>query len=120
MILGHVRDGFPRLMLTLLGPNEPVNVEFIVDTAFDGELSLPGNILMQLQATYFTDRISRMADGSLSSQSVYMIEVMWDGQLRLTEVIKLDNPPLLGVLLMSGKFLQAEMTDGGEVSMDDL
>ena len=54
MIFGHVRDGFPRIMLTLLGPNGSVNVEFIVDTAFDGELSLPGNILIQLQATYFT------------------------------------------------------------------
>ncbi len=120
MTLGHVRDGFPRMMLTLLGPNGPVNVEFIVDTAFDGELSLPGNILIQLHATYFTDRMSRMADGSLSSCSVYTIELVWDGQPRLTEVVHLDNAPLLGVQLMDSKFLQAEMTDGGEVSLDDL
>ena len=39
---------------------------------------------------------------------------------RLTEIIALDNASLLGVQLMEGKFLQSEMTDGGEVSLDDL
>ena len=64
--------------------------------------------------------MSRMADGSLSSCSAYTIEVVWDGQPRLPEVVHLDNPPLLGIQLMNGKFFQAEMTDGGEVSLDDL
>ena len=39
MMIGHVRDNFPRLMLTLPGRNGSVNVEFVVDTGFDGELT---------------------------------------------------------------------------------
>ena len=33
---GHVRDNFPRLMLTLPGLNGPLNMEFIVDIAREG------------------------------------------------------------------------------------
>ena len=120
MKYGHVRDGFPRLLLTLQGHIGPINIEFILDTGFDGELSLPANILTQMQATFIKDETIMLADGSLSRRPVYRIEIEWDGQSRLTQVILLDNAPLMGIQLMDGKFLQAEMTDGGEVSLDDL
>ena len=63
MILGHVRDGFPRVTLTLPGNQGPLNVEFIIDTAFDGELSLPNPVLAQVQAALQMDKAVRLADG---------------------------------------------------------
>ena len=45
MILGHVRDYMPRVSLLLPGVNGLVSVEFILDTGFDGELSLPPSLL---------------------------------------------------------------------------
>ena len=38
MIAGEYRDHFPRVWLTLPGSTGPVDVEFIVDTGFEGEL----------------------------------------------------------------------------------
>ncbi len=120
MMFGHFRDGFPRIMLTLPGHSGPINIEFILDTAFDGELAVPGHVLTQLQVGFQMDKRFRFADGTEAYQPTYEILLEWDGQARLTEVIQLENAPLLGVQLMNGKFLQAEMTDGGEVSLDDL
>lgn len=120
MTFGHVRDGFPRIMLTLPGHSGPVNIEFIVDTAFDGELAVPTHVLAQLQAGFQTDKRFRLADGTEVYQPTYEIVLEWDEQPRLTELIVLENAPLLGVQLMDGKFLQAEMMDGGEVSLDDM
>ena len=40
MIYGQFRSRFPRLTLTLPGLKGPLDVEFILDTGFDGELAL--------------------------------------------------------------------------------
>ena len=41
MMIGQWRNGFPRVMLTLPGLQGPLEVEFIVDTGFEGGLTLP-------------------------------------------------------------------------------
>ena len=41
MTLGAWRDGFPRLRLTLMGERGPLDLEFIIDTGFNGDLALP-------------------------------------------------------------------------------
>ena len=107
-------------MLSLPGHNGPVPVEFIVDTGFDGDLSLPENLLVRLQSTFLQDRYVMLADGSMSLRSVYRVMLEWDEQTRLVEIVTLENAPLLGIQLMDGKLLQAEMTDGGEVSLENL
>jgi len=48
MIEGSVRDNFPRLSLNLPGLRGSQSVEFLVDTGFDGELSLPSALLAGL------------------------------------------------------------------------
>ncbi len=107
-------------MLTLPGHDGPVNIEFIVDTAFDGDLSVPPHVLARLDVGYQTDRLFQMADGRQVYQPAFEINLLWDGEIRLTEVVSIKNASLLGIQLMDGKLLQAEMTDGGEVSLEDL
>ncbi len=51
MILGEFRGHFPRITLTLPGIQGEVEVEFIVETGFDGDLALPEILLNQLVAT---------------------------------------------------------------------
>ena len=46
--------------------------------------------------------------------------MIWGDEERITEVLALENPPLLGVGLMDGHLLQAEMQTGGEVSLEPL
>ena len=73
MILGHVRDNLPRVRLTLPGLTGPLTIEFIVDTGFDGELSLPASVLRQLDAVYLGDKPIMLADSFYRSQPSFEV-----------------------------------------------
>lgn len=120
MILGHVRDNFPRVALSLPGPSGLLSIEFIIDTGFDGELALPGVLMHQLSSTYAGDRPIQLADGSERQRPSFQVLLEWDEDLRPTEVLVLDGVPLLGVNLLEGSLLQAEMTSGGQVQIEPL
>ncbi len=49
MMLGHVRQRFPRVLL-MPGQAGPLEIEFIVDTAFDGDLAVPSELALRLDA----------------------------------------------------------------------
>jgi len=120
MTLGHVRDNFPRVALALPGLRGPLNVEFLVDTGFDGELALPSTLINQMEASFITERAVLLADGSQSKRPVYKVTLKWEDEPRITEVMLLEGAPLLGSELLAGYLLQIEMTDGGEVVIEPL
>ena len=121
MILGHVRDFMPRILLALPGyGGNSLFFEFIMDTAFDGDLTMPSAMLAQLDASYLRTRILRLADGSHQECPFYQILLDWHGETRETEVTILENSPLIGSTLLDGSVVTLEMTDGGEVSVEPL
>ncbi len=120
MILGQVRRRFPRVMLTLPGQAGPLEVEFVVDTAFNGDLAVPSEIARRLDAQPLGRRGLSLADGSLFVSRAVEIGLDWQGETRLTEVLILDGSPLLGAVLMEGFHLGADMEAGGDVSLEPL
>lgn len=120
MIFGHVRDNFPRVVLTLPSLRGARSIEFIVDTGFDGELALPDFMVRDLDALLLGDRPYMLADGSIVMRPCYRIVLQWDDERRSAEIIDLDGNPLLGAELMVGSLLQVEMRDGGEVTIEAL
>lgn len=120
MIVGHVRDHLPRVTLSLPGREGEISVEFVLDTGFDGDLTLPGSLLSRLDADFSQERVIRLADGSQRRQPFYEITLDWNGEPRIVEITQLESDPLLGALLLEGLLLQAEMIDGGEVLLDTL
>ncbi len=120
MMLGQVRQRFPRVVLVLPGQAGPLEIEFVVDTAFDGDLAVPSEVARRLDAQPLGRRGLSLADGSLFVSGAVEIEMDWQGELRLTEVLILDGSPLLGVVLMEGLHLGADMEAGGEVSLETL
>ncbi len=119
-IQGYVRDDFAYVLLSLPGQEGALPVEFIVDTGFNGELALPGNILRQLQSSFSFEEDVQMADGSRRKRPYSELLLEWDEDARLTEVMMLEGSPLLGNGLITGSLLQIEMTDGGEVLIEPL
>lgn len=120
MILGHVRDNLPRVTLPLPGVTEQVFIEFAVDTGFDGELALPSNLVRQLEAIFQGDKPILLADSFARTQPSFEVVLEWEDDSRPTEILVLEGIPLLGSVLLAGSLLQAEMTDGGEVSIEPL
>ena len=120
MMLGHVRDFFARLALTLPGHSGPVSVEFVVDTGFEGELALPERLINQLAVSDASQRPVLLADGTRRERPFHKIVLDWHDGPRLVELLTLEGSPLLGVELLADSLLQAEMFDGGEVSVEPL
>lgn len=120
MMIGHVRDNLPRLMLSLPGRHGTVNVEFVVDTGFDGELTVPSRLLQELDTVFTSNHFVLLADSTRRDTPQFQIDLDWNEELRPTEIIALEGRPLLGNLLLYGCQLQIDMTDGGEVVVDFL
>lgn len=123
MIVGTFHDGHPRVVLTLPGRNGPFDVEFIVDTGFEGDLALPAEQARQLDAVQGGPRIRALADGSLVRCAVYEvpteeIPMDWDPDLRLIEILVLEGNPLLGMQILNDRHLHVEVTEGGEVFVE--
>ncbi len=77
MMLGHVRNRFPRTYLALPGRSGPLLVEFIVDTGFDGDLALPQSVINRLEATVSDAHDVRLADGSQQERAYYEVSLEW-------------------------------------------
>ena len=84
-------------------------VEFIVDTGFDGELSLPSNLARHLDVEIAGHQALALADGTTIFSPYYRVLLDWGDESRLT-----------GVLLLEGHWLHSQMTSGGEVDIEPL
>jgi clan AA aspartic protease len=118
MILGQCRDYFPRVTITLPAKTGSLPVEFIVDTGFDGHLSLPSRLLAQLDAEPLFVTVRQLADGSFCESTVYRLVLELHETFWTTEVLALEHNPLFGTTLMQGCYISIDMTEGGEVSIE--
>ena len=125
-VVGRFRDGFPRLTLALPGRDgDPLDVEFIVDTGFDGDLTLPADIVRRLSAFPDGQRSRQLADGSTSRCDVYRLlldrEEDEEGEAPgALEVLVINGNPLLGTQFLFEHLFLVEVTEGGEVSAEPL
>jgi len=118
MIIGHVRNGFPLVTLALPGRRGTMYVEFILDTGFEGELSVPGHVMRELDSELRASHLFLMADGSDRRAKQYRLSMDWNEEERRTEIIELEGRPLLGNLLLEGCSVHMDMVDGGEVTIE--
>ena len=120
MMIGQWRNGFPRVMLTLPGLQGPLEVEFIVDTGFEGGLTLPEALISQSEVSVQERRSIKLAGGVRQRCYSYELILEWENEAQAVEVLTLEGDPLLGNDLWKNYSLQAENTDGGDVSFESL
>jgi clan AA aspartic protease len=87
-------------------------VEAVLDTGFNGSLTLPPATILQLGLTYRSRTSAVLADGSVGRLSVYSATVVWDGLPRQITVESLDTSPLLGMALLINFDLQVRVAAG--------
>lgn len=118
MILGRVPDALPRVILELPGAAGLLPVEFILDTGFEGDLTLPRSVLQQLDVRPLFLSLRSMADGTLRECPVCQLRMEWSEQVRDVEILCLEHSPLLGMLLLDGWHLSIDLVEGGEVLVE--
>jgi clan AA aspartic protease len=119
MISGIVTaDRQALIHLTVRGPTgQEQEIEAIIDTGFDGCLSLPSSVIVSLDLPWRERGRALLADGSESVFDIYESTVLWDGQARRIPVHEAETIPLIGMSLLQGHELTVQVQPGGNVAI---
>jgi clan AA aspartic protease len=121
MIAGTVVNRRPTVPLTVRGPSGlEVIVEALLDTGFNGFLTLPTTTVTSLGLPYRNQFRAGLADGSVIQLAVHAAVVLWNGALRRVEVLVTDRQPLLGTALLNGHELIIRFAEGDRVTIQPL
>jgi clan AA aspartic protease len=99
---------------------QPHDVEVIVDTAYNGWMTLPPAQVTGLGLAWLHKQDLRQADGSILSRDTYNATIIWDGQPRVIEVDAIDTLPLVGTALLQGHEPRVKFVIGGAVTIEAL
>jgi clan AA aspartic protease len=92
-------------------------IEAVVDTGFDGWLTLPPLLIARLQLPWRRRGRALLADGSESLFDIYEGAVVWDKRRRRISVDEVQATPLVGMSLMDGYELNMHVHIGGKVTI---
>jgi clan AA aspartic protease len=107
--------------LWIRGPGGHVlETEAIVDTGFSGALSLPQEMVAELELLPQGRMLGVLADGSEAFFPLYQAILLWHGTLHVIYVSAVESDPLLGMGMLHGSELSMQIVEGGEVAIRDL
>ena len=91
------------------------DIEAVIDTGFNGFLTLPPALVAELGLTRLGQKSLVLANGSRDIFDTYGVTVLWDGQSRFVDADEADATPLLGMSMMDEHDLSIQVRDGGRV-----
>ncbi len=95
-------------------------IDTVIDTGFDGFLSLPSETIIRLGLPWRTSNTATLGDGSETLFDFYTVTVIWDGQYREIDIAAAETEPLLGMAMLYGYRLQVDDVEGGIVKIEAL
>ena len=121
MIRGRVNQRLePVVNVSILDDHDIAHsFEFILDTGFSGQLSLPSDVINRLGLYYSGQRAVSMADGFAHNVDVFTARVLLHENWRPVFVIRLDSFPLLGMRSLLGCTLSMNVYAGGRVVVEE-
>jgi clan AA aspartic protease len=122
MISGIVTsDREAMILLFVHGPAGQVEeIPAVIDTGFDGSLSLPSATIARLGLAWRRRGRALLADGSESVFDIHEAVVMWDGTPLRIAVDAADMIPLVGMSLLDGHELTIQVRSNGKVTIEPL
>jgi len=94
---------------------EAAQVEAMVDTGFNDEMTLPPWAIEKLGLKFVSASNYTLADGAQSAARVFEGEIEWHGTWRELYIVEIESDPLLGMGVMEGCNLSIDVVDGGRV-----
>lgn len=95
-------------------------IEGILDTGFNGSLTLPPAMIASLGLQWRTRGLVMLANGTEDYCDIYAATVIWDGSPRNILVEAADTYPLVGMALLYGHDLHMQVVEGGRVVIEAL
>ena len=122
MIRGHVSASLQAaIAVEVLATRAAVQeINAVIDTGFNGALSLPPEIIQGLSLTSIGVSEGTLADGSTTEFETYLATVIWHGSKRIVVVVESPGGSLLGMSLLRDSRLSIEVRPDGEVVVQPL
>jgi clan AA aspartic protease len=121
VIHGTVVGLQPRMSLIIRLPNRShIEVEFVVDTGFEGFLTLPPDVIAELGLNYVARIDANLADNSTIAANACFINILWNSIERDIVVLELGSRPLIGTALLEDYHLSIDFCDGDMVLVDEI
>ena len=119
MIVGFVNSLREAIIaLEVHGSKDQIEVDAILDSGFDGYVSLSRAMISNLGLKFRRRGRAVLADGGEIVFDVYEATVIWDGKPMRLEVDEADTDPLVGMALLDGYKMTIEVVPGGAVAIE--
>ena len=99
---------------------DPLSIHALIDTGFTDWLTLSPAQIVALGLAFREEGAYVLADGSMARARLFSGEVEWLTGWRRILVLEMDGGPLIGMALLRGSYLGAEIIDGGKVEVRSL
>jgi clan AA aspartic protease len=122
MIHGVVsRNREATISLVVVNENRQTKlITAVIDTGYTGFLSLPSEIITELNLSWTGIDRGTLGDGSEVTFEVYAAKVIWDGEYRDIPINEAETDPLVGISLLYGYDLHIQTVEGGSVKIKPL
>lgn len=120
MIEGAVNAAYEAVVpLAVRGPAGNVrHLEAVIDTGYNGFLTLPPVVVSELELPFVTIGQALLADGSEATLDIHSVTVLLDGQAKDVDVYVSATAPLVGMRLLAGFSVCADVETGGRVVIE--
>ena len=121
MILGSVVNLEAAVEIELLdSADQSHRILATIDTGYNGQLTLPGNVISSFGLPAGGHIRGMLADGSVISMPVFLAKIDWLGSPRAVVVTQAEGGPLLGMEMLNGHRVIIDAVEGGEVRVEEL
>ncbi|MEA5513427.1 clan AA aspartic protease [Nodularia sp. UHCC 0506] len=121
MITGIIKSGHPTVNVIFRLPNKPdFTIEFVIDTGFTGELSLPPAAVTLMGLPFLYELPANLANNSWVDIPIHEAVIIWNSEERLVNVLATGKRPLLGTALLDGYELSIQFIEGGLITIKKL
>jgi len=121
MMQGYVNKNYEATILVVVRNGVKLkSINAVIDTGFTGFLSLPSDIITEMDLPWgYRDR-GTLGDGSEVLFDIYDAAAIWDGKSQEIEVNSAETDPLIGMSMLRRYRLQIDIVEGGLVVITDL
>ena len=121
MIIGRITNNQEAIIeLEIVGLNQREKIEVVIDTGFDGHLTLPGDLINRIGLRRAGRRYAILGDGNIVALELYRAKVLRHGEEREVPVLRTDGGPLVGMALLNGNRVILDVVTDGDVKIDIL
>lgn len=96
------------------------NVDVLLDTGFNHDLTLPAAIVNKLNLEFISPTEATVAGDIAVPANYFRAYVLWDGSPRHISVLELEGVPLLGMGLLRRHRVTLDVVVDGRVTIEPL